>query len=233
MNLKISSVIENKLKFLKLSRTGKIRLTPFADKVLYKAYDHMLRTYEETPEYPFNTFYAFCLIEAKRLELEPDWDIITQFPTFSEISVATLENEKFEMKKCQQIMNNLNNYKKNPNKYKKTYNRVNYGPTFNEGVQYWKYGRYYMYPDQALEDSNPTQPVPDYKPKQAQDDPTRLYSNPYDELKKAIRSGKMNKKGLAFLRGAFIDKPELLQIIDAYLDQDDNAKIYDQHDLPF
>ncbi len=223
--MKFSSVIENKLKFLKLSINGKIRFTPFADKVLYHAYNKMLRTYDEIPEYPYNTFYAFCLLEAKRINLEPNWNMIANFPNFNESDAATTEGEKFDMKKCHHRMDNLNNYKKNPNKYKKVYHRTNHGPTFNEGVEYWKHGKLYKYPDQALdEDSNPAQPQESYVPPKPKDDPIRMQSNPYDELKKAIRSGNINKDGLALLRGSFVDKPELLSIIDAYLESPTELK---------
>jgi hypothetical protein len=178
----------------------------------------MQRKFNEIPEYPFNTFYALCLIEADRLEIEPEWDTVKKFPTFSEESVATLENERFDVSKCHQFVDRYNNSPRK--KYKRTTHRSKYGPTFNEGVNYWKYGKEYKYPDQALDEhSNPTKPDPTYTEPPAQDDPSRYELDQIEQLKKAIRSGKINKKGLGFLRNVFIDKLELLQIIDAYIDK--------------
>lgn len=185
----------------------------------------MLRTFEHTPEYPFNHFYAFCLLEAKRLQLEPDWNMLTQFQNYNDKGNVTSPGEKLDMKKCYQVIDNLDSYKKNKNKYKKTHHKTNHGPTFNEGVTYWKHGQNYQYPDQALdENSHPTEPISNYKKPLPQDDPHRYTINPHDELKKAIRSGKINKQGLTFLRNTFLDKPKLLQIIDAYLETTDTAQ---------
>jgi len=42
--------------------------------------------------------------------------------------------------------------------------------------------------------------------------------NPIDELKRAIASGKMNKRGLAFLRDTFVKhQPKLIPLIDRFL----------------
>jgi len=214
------SVIEHKLKFLKLTRNGKIKLTPFAVKVLYKAYSRMLQTYDKTPEYPFNHFYALSLLETKRMQLEPDWNMLTQFANYNDKAAATADGETLDMKKCHTVIDNLNSYNKNKNKYKKVYHSAKgtLGPTFNENVTYWKHGRTYQYPDQALdENSAPTQPISNYKKPLPQDDPYRYTINPHDELKKAIRSNKINTQGLSILRETFQKEPELLQIIDAYL----------------
>jgi len=226
MSNSFPSVIEHKLKFLKLTRNGKVKLTPFSEKVLYHAYNKMLRTYDKTPEYPFNHFYAFALLEAKRIQFEPDWNMLTQFANYNDKAAATADGETLDMKKCHMVIDNLNSYTKNKNKYKKVYHssKRTLGPTFNEGVTYWKHGRTYQYPDQALdEDSAPTQPISNYKKPLSQDDPYRYTTNTHDELKKAIRSNKMSKQGLTLLRNTFSKDPKLLQIIDAYLDTKKDA----------
>ena len=228
------SVIQYKLKSLKLTRAGKIRLTPFTSKVLYKALSCMQRTFNAIPEYPYNIYYALCFLEADRLKEEPDWDAIKKFPNFCEESVATTENEAFDMKKCYQFMDRYrNNYTK---KYTKSTHRSKYGPTFKEGVTYWKHGIEYKYPDQALhKDSNPAPQDPTYRAPLPQDAPERVDIDQVEQLKKAIRIGKINKKGLSFLRRTYIGRPELLEIIDAclQLDVDDDVPLCDQRSLPF
>lgn len=223
--MKISHVIESKLRFLKLTRAGKIRLCVFSDKVLYHALNKLQRNYSDTPDKPFNVYFSLCLLENQRLGLEPSWDVISEFPNFDDNGDVTLDSERFDMKKCHEIMNDFGKRSApRRNQYDQAYQPVNKqgGPTFEKGITYWKRGVELKYPDQCVDDkTNPTQMDPYYKPPLSQNDPRRLNFVPIEELKKAIKSGEMNKQGLAFLRDAFIKtKPELIPIIDAYLNEE-------------
>jgi len=181
MAMNISRVIESKLRFLKLTRAGKIRLAVFSDKVLYKALSLFQRTHLLTPESPFNTYFAYCVFESQRLNLPPIWDAMSEFPNFDSEGDVTLEGEIFNMKVCNDIMREFG-----PNKKQYTNKMAD----------------------------NTTNVISKHLT-----DEQRRNLEPIEELKKAIRSGKMNKKGLAFLRGVFVNhKPELIPIIDAYLD---------------
>jgi len=239
MPIKISRVIETKLRFLKLNRAGKIRLCVFSDKILYKALSLFQRNFDTIPENPFNTYFTLCLLEAQRLQLEADWNAMDDFPNFDQDGPVTLEDELFDMKLCHKIMHDWQQKKMRPKA--KQFPLVNsrqprgqYSPTFSQGLTYWKYGKEYPYPDQAIdENTNPTKKDPNWTPPLPQDHPSRLELNQEEELKKAIRSGGMSKKGLALLRETFAQtKPQLIPIIDAYISgeatPDDS-----QADIPF
>jgi len=233
MPIKISYVIESKLRFLKLTRAGKIRLSVFSDKVLYHAINKLQRTYSNTPKNPFNTYFSLCLLETQRLQLQPSWDAMNDFPYFDIDGAVTLNDEMFDMKKCHDITHDLGKQKKKP-KYHSTNTRQSaHGPTFSEGLSYWKYGKEYPYPDQGIgDDTNPTKKDPTYVPPLKQSDPSRFNLSQKDELKKAVQSGKISKKGLAFLRNTFLNKPELLNIIDAHLNNQ-ASPTDDQETIPF
>ena len=168
MTMKISRVIESKLRFLALTRAGKIRLTVFSDKVIYKALNLLQRSYSDIPDNPFNTYYALCILECQRLQLQPDWNTLDNFPNFDEDGDVTLNNEKFDMKKCNDIMRDFGKrvhnsrpvsgpYKGNKKDTVKTSHGL---ATFNRGIKYFKYGQWYAYPDQQFSrDSRPSMPT--------------------------------------------------------------------------
>jgi len=207
--------IVNQVGFLKLTRAGKIRLTVFEDKVLYKALSLLKNLYQEMPDNPYNTFYACCMRECYRINSEPTWDKMSRFPNFDNHGAVTELGEKFDMQLCHKLVDEIN---KKPYKRQRNNNtgRSKYGPSFDEGVEYYKYGQWYKYPDQAIhKETNPSQPDPNEKIRESK--PERLTINIGDELKKAIASGNINKDGLAFLRNTFLNKPDILEIIDTYL----------------
>lgn len=231
--------LEYKLNFLKLTRNGKINLSVFPKKALYKALDLLQRTHIETPNDPYNVYYALCMAEAKRLGVEPKWDVLKSFPLYNNESAMTIEGEMFDMKKCSYFMMNATKVRPKRGAFSSQYTtsgRSQGGPTFNRGLTYWKYGKEYKYPDQAIDnDTNPTKEDPTYVPPLPQDDPSRYDIDQVEQIKKAIRSGNINKEALRYLQGAFADKPALLKVIDVYLQMDINNKepTYDQTDLPF
>lgn len=224
MSIKISHVIESKLRFLALTRAGKIRLCVFSDKVLYHAINTWQRTFITRPEDPFNTYFSFCILESQRLQIPPTWENMDKFPNFDDQGDVTLQNEKFDMAKCHKIMDDFAKQKpRHVTGTRREYssNHKSNGPSFTQGITYWKHGKTYPYPDQAFDgDSIPCKEDPNWRPKKTMrsDDPRRLELNQVDELKKAVRSGKLNKEGLLFLREVYVNhKPELIPIIDAYL----------------
>jgi len=218
MSIKISHVIENKLRFLALTRAGKIRLCVFSDKILYKALSLWQRTYSSMPKDPFNAYFSLCLLEAQRLHLEADWNVMNDFPYFDTDGSVTLNDETFDMKKCHDVMHEFGKRKQTPKYYSTNSARGKHGQTFNQGITYWKHGEEYPYPDQAVdEQTNPCKKDLMYIKPLSQDDPSRFNIDQKEELIKAIRSGKMSKKGLSFLRNTFREKPEILQTIDDYL----------------
>lgn len=169
MSMNMSRVIENKLRFLALTRAGKIRLSVFSDKVLYKALSLFQRTYYDMPDNPFNIYYAYCVLESQRLELPPNWDEMEKFPNFDPSGDVTLREEQFNMKKCHEIMNDFSKRKAHSNSYggkqSKSCDSNQAGQrggsaTFNRGIMYYKYGNWYKYPDQKwCRDSRPSLPV--------------------------------------------------------------------------
>jgi len=163
MSIQISRVIENKLRFLALTRAGKIRLSVFEDKILHKALNLYQRTYHSSPDYPYNTYFAFCVLESQRLGIPPVWGRMGDFPNFDADSDVTLKEEQFDMQKCNEVMRDFGNRK--PSKVQhsqKTDNTYQKGSsaTFNRGIMYYKYGQWYKYPDQKwCRDSRPSLPV--------------------------------------------------------------------------
>lgn len=189
MERKISRVIESKLRFLKLTRAGKIRLTPFCDKTLYHALNKFQRNYVATPKNPFNTYFTFCLVESQRLQLEADWSTMSDFPNYDEKGPVTLEDEIFDMKLCTQLLHDYQNRKNvytSHSPYKKEYQKdfksqSSHGPTFNRGFMYYKYGSWFLYPDSNIHrDSRPTLPTS----KSQQDYMIAHGLNPFYELQK-------------------------------------------------
>ena len=82
-----------------------------------------------------------------------------------------------------------------------------YGPTFAQGETYWKYGKEYGYPDQAVDEfTNPCRKNENYKERMAQDDPRRYELDPQEELRNAMEDPRMNKEGLKFLQGVMKNK---------------------------
>jgi len=192
---------------------GKVSLTVFQDKVLYHALNKIQRNHKDIPANPFNTYYAYCLSESKRLQLEPDWSVLANFPGYNTQSDATLKGEKFDMKKC-------NNFLKGVRR-KSTKKSV----SFSKSGQYWKHGQWYSYPDAAIDsESCPCQEDPTWKPRLAQQDPSRLTISPAEELQKAINSGKIDPKGLEFLQAVCSVNAELTNVIDTYLTKDLEVK---------
>lgn len=294
MQIKISHVIEKKLAFLKLTRAGKIRLTVFSDKVLYKGLSLLQRNFTSMPEHPFNMYFALCLHEGQRLQLEPDWSTMASFPTFDEKGPVTIEEEYFDAKICHEELvewkkerttswaQKQNNQSHGNNNYNNSNTNKSHGSSFNRCIKYYAYGEWYQYPDNTwTRESRPILPTSQkqadwlisqgidpkdelrkalselaeeqisifhlyedplmkefvreqrgdipktrtprtgpeqYNPRGDQNDPRRLQLNPVEELKKAIKSGNINKKGLAFLRDVYLThKPELIPLIDEFL----------------
>ena len=233
MTIKFSNVIEYKLRFLKLTRAGKIRLAVFDDKVLYKAMDKMGEIYTEIPKDIFSIFFALCLLMVNKLDLAPNWDKMNEYQHFDNSGDVTLEGEEFDndcvtsnLKNFQSMNINVNTQPRGSfggqgkNTYANKHHAISKsgGPTFDRGVTYWKYGKEYKYPDQAInsKETNPSQSDPE--PRRVISEEERINLDPVVELKKAIKSGNINKQGLAFLRDTFIiSKPELIPIIDAHL----------------
>lgn len=228
--------LDYKLNFLKLTRNGKISLTIFDKKALYKALSLFQQTHIDIPNEPYNLYFALCAKESDRLGYEQDHDAPTQYLTYDASGDMTTKGEKFNEAKCKHFIENTK--KKNPekgvlvNRYAKSGSTSKY-VTFTQGLTYWKYGKEYKYPDQGIdEDTSPclnSQPTP-------VDEPGREDIEPIVELKKAIQSGNINEKVLVFLRDAFLNKPELLQIIDEYLAAIDGSArdpTYNQGNLPF
>lgn len=173
MSNRISGVIERKLKFLNLTRAGKIRLTVFEDKVIHKAVSLYQRTYLSIPQDPFNAFFGACVYESKRLKQDVRWNKPKSFPYFDENGDVTLKGEKFSVKKCSKIISES---------YRKT---------------------------------KKTRVVKEWEPP---NDPARENINPADELEAAIKSGKLDRSGLMFLRTAYASDPKMCRIIQAHLD---------------
>ena len=229
MAIKISRVIESKLRFLKLTKAGKIRLNVFSDKILYEAIT-AVRLIDHEVDNPFNTFFAACLLKTQLAGLEPNWeqmDTLTYSDGYDSKGPVTLENEMFDMKECCDIMKNKSDLftKKSYSKQSHSFGGNSHN-TYAKGLQYFKHGTWHPYPDQAVdEDFRPAAPA-DSKCTQncgachANSGKKIDRSNivPEEELKKAIRSGKMNMQGLAFLRSSFLHKPELLTLIDNALE---------------
>ena len=232
--------LDYKLNFLKLTRNGKISLTIFNKKALYKALSLFQQTHIDIPKEPYNLYFALCAKESDRLGYEQDHDAPTEFVTYDASGDMTTQGEKFNEQKCKHFI--LNTKNKSPargmpaNRYAKSGSVSKY-VTFTQGLTYWKYGKEYKYPDQAISDeyTKPCQPQSNYTWPTPVDAPERDNIEPAEELKEAIQSGNINKEGLEFLRGAFLHKPELLQTINDYLDTEGSARdpTYDQTNLPF
>jgi hypothetical protein len=288
------SIIEYKLSFLKLNRNGKIRLTVFNDKTLYKAIDKIHELYDVIPDNPFNIYYALCIFMVEKLNCAPNWNESDEYNNFDSSGEVTLDNEFFEHQlvadylKEFRDMNIQINAKPKQNYKKKAENNSSAkydGPTFNRGIMYFKYGQWFRYPDTNWDrNSRPSLPVSSSqakwlidrginpkdvlrkalkenllaeeqidifhlyespmmkeflkeqsgerprtnpastktKPRMAFDDERRYNLNPVEELKKAIRTGRVSKKGLVFLRDTYLTyKPELIPIIDEFLGNPD------------
>jgi len=196
--MRISSAIEYKLRYLKLTVAGKRRLTPFTDKTIYCANKRFERDYNEPPESPYNIFYGICCHMVRELNEKPDWSKLDDMP-FDENGMVTEDGETFDGDIVKEV---IKEYKNKPKTYQNTgtasrASRAQRGPTFNQGLTYWKHGKEYKYPDQAIDkDTNPCKKPDDEPERMPQDDQRREIIDPVEELKKALRTGKVNIEGL-------------------------------------
>ena len=193
----ISLVIEKVLKRLNItcSAEEKEKLAAFPEKAVYKAMDKFCQTEAKKSVITnaFTKLYLLCLTEEEKLN--------------NEKKIIKEEPKKIPEKKVRKVTLFSGTAKK----------------SYTHGKQYFKHGNWYKYPDQAIhEDFRPCMPY-DSKCTEncgacnANKRINRRDINPEDELRKAIQSGKMNMKGLSFLRHCFLGKPELLTLIDGVL----------------
>jgi len=206
--MKFSNAIQYKLTYLKLTRAGKIRLSVFSDKVIHKAHDALFQQYEKIPRNPYSTLYGYCYHMTDILNIQPQWGKISEFKGFDDTAAVTEYNEKFNNKMAAFVKEDLKRRKKTSSKQqftsKSRSSGSNQGVTFSKGLTYWKHGKEYPYPDQAIDPDDADDNIElckkdeayDRDEKWTQNDPRRKNLDPVKELQKALKTGRVNMKGL-------------------------------------
>jgi len=198
MSKQISRVVENSLKFLKLTKAGKLYLSAFPDKVIYRAKDMFMREQREKPEYPFSVFLAMCIYKegARDIVERVDatyWDYVEKLHD-NKLPDVTFDGEKIKEDVVQIELSTIRKQKraqfnakkptgKNKNNYSSSFSKDN-GPSFNRGIMYFKYGQWFKYPDVSWDrNSRPSLPVSSSQAKWLIDNGI----NPKDVLRKALQ----------------------------------------------
>jgi len=195
MSKQISRVVENSLKFLKLTKAGKLYLSAFPSKVLYRAKDMFIRERNKNTDTPFSSFVAMCVYKdgARDVEEKIDtsfWDFVDKMYPGNNCPDMTFDGEK---KRDDIISTELNRIRKEQKARfnsrqlsEKTYSySSNKGSTsFNRGIMYFKYGQWYKLPDKSWNrDARPSLPISSSQAKWLIDNGI----NPKDVLRKAIQ----------------------------------------------
>ena len=195
MSKQISRVVERYITFLKLTRAGKLYLSAFPDKVIYRAKDMYTRQDHPKPDHPFAVFAAMCFYKQGARDIEECidteyWDYIDESYKGSDM---THDGEKRRddiisaeliaiRKEMRAKFNAKNPVKKSQYNYSSNNSKTS-GPGFNRGIMYFKYGQWFKYPDAAWSrDSRPSLPVSSSQAKWLID----RGINPKDVLRKAL-----------------------------------------------
>jgi len=201
--MRFSNAIEYSLRHLRLTQAGKIRLTPFSEKVINYANKRMLKDYKDMPRNPYSVFYGICYYMAGDLGESIEWSRMAEYITFSKETPVTEKSELFKGDvtiAVRDLYKNMKGNSKSNSNTKKGNKTSGRSVIFNEGLTYWKHGKEYKYPDQAIDQEDIEENVgpcrKDPNPKLTQDDKRRKDLDPVEELKKALRTGRVNIAGL-------------------------------------
>lgn len=227
--MKFSGAIEHKLAYLRLTKAGKIRLSPFSDRIIYCANKVFKQDYPEKTSNQYNVFYGLCIHFSDKLKVDPEWGKMSQ-SAFNENDMVTENEEYFDPTIVRETRQQYKEKQKQRNKqYSKATPKYYAGPTFTKGLTYWKHGKEYKYPDQAIDpddfDDNVGPCQKKSEERWTQDDPRRKTLNPVAELQKALRTGKVNEHGLRILHPTWKNLcPPVYEFLIYFFEKRDNGQ---------